>query len=77
MDINASVATADGALVGPHNLRPLEDTTPESQDYNSEAASNEEGLFAFVCANIYKKKRKCTMRHFCLVVLREFELSKC
>lgn len=57
MDINASVATADGALVGPHNLRPLEDTTPESQDYNSEAASNEEGLFAFVCANIYKKTK--------------------
>ncbi|ODM89566.1 Long-chain-fatty-acid--CoA ligase 4, partial [Orchesella cincta] len=43
MDINASVATADGAIVGQHGLRPLEDSGPESkQNSNFEAASGEE-----------------------------------
>lgn len=45
MDINASVATAEGALVDPHNLGRLQDSSPESQDFESEAASGEEGLF--------------------------------
>lgn len=48
MEINASVATADGAFVDPRNLAPQ-----QSQDLESEATRGEEGELLFIFRHSY------------------------